>query len=86
MTKRYVNAGKLLKEARAKCEFTQQELADKLGIHGQYVSNWERGQCLPGEFFLYTVLKTLKLSKYQIEEALVEDARAEVKEYLERIS
>lgn len=35
--------GKIIKDARTKKNMTQLELADKMGVSYQAVSNWERG-------------------------------------------
>lgn len=39
--------GKLIRELRVKNGFTQQELADKLGVTYQAVSKWENGKNIP---------------------------------------
>jgi len=39
--------GKRISELRKKCNLTQFELADRLGISFQAVSNWERGNSMP---------------------------------------
>lgn len=47
-----------LKEARKKCGgLTQKELADKLGVTGATVVNWEKGHTTP------SIEMCLKLSK-----------------------
>lgn len=47
--KKFKNAGITLKLYRDKTELTQVEYADKVGCDSQFVSNWERGLCLPPE-------------------------------------
>lgn len=39
--------GAFIREHRVEKNFTQAELAERLGISGQSVSNWERGETLP---------------------------------------
>lgn len=39
--------GRNIAELRRKCDMTQMELADKMGISFQAVSNWERGNSMP---------------------------------------
>lgn len=39
--------GKTIKEARTKKNMTQLELADRMGVSYQAVSNWERGNSMP---------------------------------------
>ncbi len=41
------NVGHNIAELRKKCDMTQMELADKMGISFQAVSNWERGNSMP---------------------------------------
>lgn len=40
-------AGQTISRLRKECNMTQMELADKLGISFQAVSNWERGNTMP---------------------------------------
>lgn len=82
--KKYEYAGMLLKDARLKLGLTQVVVAEKLGFHGQYVSQWERGLCLPGEWMLKSVLELLNVSKADLNDALVKDATLEIEIYLDR--
>jgi len=41
------NVGRTIAELRKECNMTQLELADKMGISFQAVSNWERGNSMP---------------------------------------
>ena len=41
------NVGRNIAELRRRCNMTQMELADKMGISFQAVSNWERGKSMP---------------------------------------
>ena len=41
------NFGEILKEKRRECNIRQGELAEKIGVHPQTVSKWERGKMLP---------------------------------------
>lgn len=43
----FENAGILLKSYRKSISMTQLELSKKSKVHSQFVSNWERGKCLP---------------------------------------
>lgn len=45
--KKHDRAGEVLREIREKMNLTQYEFADKVGVHPQMVSNWERGLCSP---------------------------------------
>ena len=42
-----IKIGKIIKEARTKKNMTQLELADRMGVSYQAVSNWERGNSMP---------------------------------------
>lgn len=44
---RYENAGLVLKAFRNAKDQTQEELSKNVKVHSQFVSNWERGKCLP---------------------------------------
>lgn len=39
--------GKLLKEMRERCGYTQAELADKMGLSQKTISSWEKGRTYP---------------------------------------
>lgn len=43
----FTNAAVPLRAIRDKSKQTQIEMAVELGCHVQFVSNWERGKCLP---------------------------------------
>lgn len=40
-------AGLILKTFRINNKMTQLEISKKVKVHSQFVSNWERGKCLP---------------------------------------
>jgi|GEM_PF-834340 len=44
--------GKKLKDYRKTKKYTQDELAAKVGVSGQAVSKWEKGECLPDVYNL----------------------------------
>ena len=39
--------GRKIGKLRKKCNLTQMELADRMGVSYQAVSNWERGSSMP---------------------------------------
>ena len=47
MTLDYQKIGEFIQEKRRQANLTQAELGERLGISGQSVSNWERGEALP---------------------------------------
>ena len=52
-----VQCGRTISQARKKQNMTQMELADRMGISFQAVSNWERGVSMPD------ISKLLELSE-----------------------
>jgi len=44
--------GKTLKSIRKEKDFTQEWVAEKIGVSGQAVSKWEKGECLPDVYNL----------------------------------
>lgn len=44
---RFYNSGLVLQRYRLILKMTQKELGEKLDCNSQFVSNWERGLCLP---------------------------------------
>lgn len=72
----YSNLGKYLKSKRVDCDFTQSELAEKLGdVHSQFISNWERGLCSPPAHSFQRLVEVLKLNKTKLAAAMLEDSR-----------
>jgi transcriptional regulator with XRE-family HTH domain len=55
-------AGKRIKNARTKKNMTQLELADRVGVSYQAVSNWERGVSMPDIAKLPDIARVLGLS------------------------
>jgi len=56
-----------LREARLKAKYTQQRLADALGVTRQAVSEWERGLSVPDVNMGKRIAKVLKTDLNQIE-------------------
>lgn len=79
--------GRNIAELRKKCNMTQMELADKMGISFQAVSNWERGTSMPdisklpelAEIFGVTIDQLLGEKSEIVESA----AKGDMKTYLE---
>lgn len=56
----YIRLGKQLQESRNALGLSQSQLAQKLKYNSpQYVSNWERGKCLPPAANLKKIAKHL---------------------------
>ena len=60
------NIGKLIAEVRKEKKFTQEELAEKLGITKNAVSKWERGLCLMDMSLLNPLSEILGVSINEI--------------------
>ena len=81
------NVGRNIAELRRRCNMTQMELADKMGISFQAVSNWERGNSMPdisklpelAEVFGVTIDQLLGECSKIVESAV----RGDIKTYLE---
>ena len=53
--------GNKLKEIRLEKEFTQEELAEKVGIHATYVGKLESGKNNPSLMMIYKISCALKV-------------------------
>ncbi len=62
---------KFLKECRLAAGYSQQNVAEKIGCSKQFVSNWERGQCLPSPKQIPTLNKMFKLQKNELAELVI---------------
>lgn len=58
--------GKNVKEAREKAGLTQEELAEKIGLHASSVSRIERGVANPTHSILDSIRKLLKMDASEI--------------------
>lgn len=58
--------GKNLKKARLRAKMTQQEVADKAGVHVNYYARIERGEVNPSQEKLYGIVKALKVKSSEI--------------------
>lgn len=74
----YLQSGLFLQECRKKVGLTQAEVSKKLGVHSQFVSNWERGCCLPPGKSLKDLYRLYKISPQQLAEALLEDSKEKI--------
>ena len=61
-TKILENLGKNIKKYRLNLKLTQEELAEKVGIHPTYVGKLESGKNNPSTIMLYKISRALKIS------------------------
>ena len=54
--------GDRIREARKKCELTQEQLAEKLDVSVEFVGQIERGQKLPGMQVFIKLIEVLNVS------------------------
>jgi transcriptional regulator with XRE-family HTH domain len=73
--KEYGQLGKYLKAARLKKKLSQAELAKTFRLHGQFVSNWERGLCAPPKHCFQKVIEFLELDRSTLVEVMIEDSK-----------
>ena len=67
--------GERLKSYRKMKDFTQEKLAARIGVSGQAISKWEKGECLPD---VYNLKLLARLYRVTIDDLLaVEDEKTE---------
>lgn len=72
-------AAHFFKEGRVRAGLTQREVADQLGYSTpQYVSNWERGMCLPPMNALSKLVKLYGLDREEVVGVLVDAQEEEI--------
>lgn len=54
--------GEKLKQARRKFGWSQDDLGQKVGIHGRHVGKYENGRALPGAETIVRIAKVLNVS------------------------
>lgn len=77
MTGYFTNAGAWLAQRRHSLGMTQGEVAEELKIHSQFVSNWERGKCMPPKSCLIRltfVFKIKRSDRNELLSAMLKDA------------
>jgi|KBSSwiStaDraftv2_1062776.scaffolds.fasta_scaffold3320970_1 transcriptional regulator with XRE-family HTH domain len=89
MKSQFKNAGQYLKNIREKRKQSQAALGQACGnIHAQFVSNWERGLCMPPKHCLSKLAKALKLrndEKKELKEAILKDVTSMIEEEYEAL-
>jgi len=71
----FQNLGNYLKERRMAVGLTQLELSEKLKVHVQFVSNWERGQCAPPSHRFDKTLDILHADRNKVVTLMVLDSK-----------
>lgn len=70
----YENTSVILRSLRKQSGMTQSQMAQKLKIHMQYVSNFERGKCLPPTHAMKKIYKAMSAEQKQnFVQALAQD-------------
>jgi len=87
MPQPFIKTGEVLRKFRLEAKLTQAELADacKAGgnsMHTQFVSNWERGLCLPPNWALKPLAKALKFGPKRRDDFYDDNRRVAVWEAL----
>jgi len=54
--------GSKLKKNRVKAKFTQQQIADKVGISSKYLDRIEKGEASPSMSIIYNIAEVLDVS------------------------
>jgi transcriptional regulator with XRE-family HTH domain len=70
------NLGKFLKNARSDRALTQKDVAEKLGLHVQFVSNWERGICAPPGHSFQKMIQLLRLDRSELVDVMLTDSKS----------
>jgi len=72
-TMKFKEQARLFKARRLKKKFTQRELAKKLHVHTQLVSNWERGVCEVPWAKLKRTCAVLEVDRDEVQESKLAD-------------
>ena len=65
-TKILENLGKQLKYLRKDKGLTQEQLAEKIGVHPTYVGKMEGGKSNPSTLMLFKISRALKIKLYDV--------------------
>lgn len=75
MAQEFQNLGSYLKERRLAVGLTQAEVSEKLKVHTQFVSNWERGTCAPPSHCFHQAIEILEADKDKLVKLMVLDSK-----------
>lgn len=74
------NTAKIIKGRRTELKLSQAELAKKLGVHTQFISNIERSKCLVPAKKIKKLCRILALPSQDLIEAILMDYRKDIEE------
>lgn len=74
--------GRFFQDHRLKAGLSQSELADKLGVNKQLISNWERGLCSPRMDHVGKIVRLTRIQKKKLLEVLLKQSEAEIRKSL----
>lgn len=74
----FANLGMLLKRKRMETGLTQAEVGSKLGVHNQFVSNWERGLCGIPNHALDKAISLLKIDRNELADVMLTDSKIHI--------
>lgn len=80
---RYTNTGMFLKNRREQVGLTQVDVGQACALHQQFVSNWERGLCMPPRHCLSVLSKVLQLHNQVANTQLRKAIRADMNDYVD---
>lgn len=78
--------GDFFKQKRLETGLTQNDVAKSLGwSNAQFVSNWERGKCLPPKSVLFDLIQMCKISKKELVNIHTYATKIALESYLKNI-
>lgn len=78
MSKSFAEMGSYLAEKRKKVGISQAELGERVNVHSQFVSNWERGLCAPPSHAMKELVKVLSVHKSEFKRIALRDAEEDI--------
>lgn len=73
---------KLIKRKRKELRYTQRDVANKLHVHTQLISNFERGECNLSPRHMKKIIKLFDLNRAQVISAYVNQYRRKLEKSL----
>lgn len=85
MKAKFETTGNVLRSYRELRELSQAKLAKEIGIHVQFVSNYERGLCMPPSHCMPKLIKALRVIRSDLFMAITMDASRANKEKVDKM-